>query len=199
LAAVAGVLLQAPAHANSIAFTFQDPPVGTISTQGNDGFRFQPNSDIRVTALGYYDRDQDGLALTHAVGIFDVATQTLLASTNVGPGAALDGLFRYSPIVALYLTAGQSYMVVGFHPGSATDDLAAQNPAGFAIAPELTYGGYFLNFDPNLSFVDTADNTQFFGPNFQFEVPEPGSGACIVLAALVALGLRMKASNRAPG
>ena len=144
---------------------------------GNDGFQFQPNVDILVTALGYYDRDQEGLALTHAVGIYDVSSQSLLATTTVGPGSTLDGLFRYTAIDPLSLRQGRSYMVVGFHPGSLTQDLAAANPAGVLAASDLTYQGYFLNFDAALSFPTTAGGpSPFFGPNFKFAVDSDGDG-----------------------
>lgn len=177
------------AQAATIAFAFNDPSSGAASAQGNDGFRFQPTAAIQVTSLGYYDRNQDGLTLNHQVGIYDFLTQTLLASTTVGAGSTLDGLFRYNAITPLTLNAGQSYMVVGFHPGSTTQDLAASNPTGFTTAAPLTYQGYFLNYNSSLSFPTTNGSGTFFGPNFQFQpadaaVPEPSTFALfgIVLA-----------------
>jgi hypothetical protein len=193
-----------PAPADSIAFTFPDPPVGTPSAQGNDGFQFQPTFPILVTALGYYNRAHPAdLTLNHPVGIFDVATQALLTSTTVGPGSTLDGNFRYNAIAPLALIAGQSYMVVGFHPGSATQDLAAATPPGLTIAPEITFQGYFLNFNSSLTFPTTnGGNTRFFGPNFQFQViPEPTSLALFGLGAvgLLSYGWRWRKQARFKG
>src|SRR5438477_5121286 len=83
----------------AIAFTFPDPATGQSSVTGNDGFRFTPTVEIVITALGYYDRDQNGLTLDHGVAIFDVATQLPLEMTTVGPGTNnLVDLFQYVPI-----------------------------------------------------------------------------------------------------
>ena len=165
------------ARADIAAFTFQDPVSGTVSVTGNDGFKFQPNVDILVTALGYYDRDQDGLALTHPIAIFDADSQSLLATTTVGLGSSLDGSFRYSLITPLLLQQGQSYMVVGFHPGSLTQDLAAENPTGVTTATEITYQGYFFSYDTALSYPAMSGGSgTFFGPSFRFAIDADGDG-----------------------
>jgi len=75
------------------AFHFTDPPAGQVSVQGNDAFEFTPTQNLLVTALGYYDRNQDGLALQHQVAIYAVATDTQLAVATLGPLPATNGGF----------------------------------------------------------------------------------------------------------
>lgn len=203
--AVGLLLLSAaqPVRAGIIAFTFPDPREGPASVTGNDGFQFQPTLPIQVTSLGYYDRFQDGLTLIHPVAIFDVATKTILAVTDVGPGSTLEGLFRYNAIAPLSLNVGQSYMVVGFHPGSDTDDFAAYNPAGLTIAPQLKYEGYWLNFFSSLILPHHDDSpNMFFGPNFQFQerqviIPEPTSLTLLGIGTLGLVGYNWRRQRRA--
>jgi hypothetical protein len=184
----------------STAFTFPDPATGTSSAVGTDGFEFQPGMDILVTALGYYDRNQDGLTLNHQVAIYDVASNAQLVLTTIGPssGSFLSGLFQYNTISPLRLQAGKSYIVAGFHPGSGSggNDLAADfNPAtAVTIAAGLTYLGYFYSFNGSLTLPATAGSPEmFFGPNFQFQaVPEPSTTVFFVVGGLtlIALGHR---------
>src|SRR5215471_16771804 len=99
LALLGGAVLSRPLSAGT-AFLFPDPANGTAASTGTDGFEFQPNTDILVTALGYYDRDQDGLSLRHQLAIYDMSTGNQLASTAVGNGSGgyLLGLFQYNDI-----------------------------------------------------------------------------------------------------
>jgi hypothetical protein len=179
----------------STAFLFPDPATGTSSAVGTDGFEFRPDTDILVTALGYYDRNQDGLTLAHPVAIYDMNSGSQLALTIVGPGSgsSLLGLFQYKTISPLRLQAGKSYMVAGFHPGSGGNDLAADfNPAtAVTIASGLTYQGYFYSFNSSLTLPATAGSPEmFFGPNFQFQaVPEPSTTVFFAVGGLALIAL----------
>jgi hypothetical protein len=197
LAVVASLLWIGQSVTASTAYSFPDPFSGTVSVTGNDGFGFQANIDIYVTALGYYDRDQDGLTLLHPVAIYeyDDLAITQLMMTTVGPGSFLSGLFRYNSITPFLLLAGHNYMVVGHHPGSDTEDFAANSPVPVSVASEILYQGYRFNFDSTLTFpTSNGDPATFFGPNFQFEaVPEPstfallGAGFILLLVGLYRL------------
>jgi hypothetical protein len=178
----------------STAFIFPDPATGTSSAVGTDGFEFQPGTDILVTALGYYDRNQDGLTLAHPVAIYDMNSGSQLALTIVGPGSgsSLLGLFQYKTISPLRLQAGKSYMVAGFHPGSGGDLAADFNPAtAVTIAAGLTYQGYFYSFNGSLTLPTTAGGSEmFFGPNFQFQdVPEPSTTVFFAFGGLALIAL----------
>src|SRR5205814_8231350 len=64
-------------------------------TQGSYslGWRFTANTNAEVTALGFYDDQKNGLTGNHPVGIYDVQTRQLVASTTVLPSDPLTGFF----------------------------------------------------------------------------------------------------------
>jgi hypothetical protein len=134
------------------------------------GYEFTVGSNnITVDQLGYYDQDKDGLVSSHDVGIFDVNTQNLLASTSVNTTHTLDGFFRYSALsTPLTLQAGQTYRIAGTN-GS---DLITLNTIGFTVNPAIQYNGGLPTggspFGP-LSYPNqsvSSVNNGFFGPNF---------------------------------
>jgi hypothetical protein len=93
-----------------MAVSYAQPP-GLPSphaiTVGTVGWKFKPTVDIKVTQLGCFDVYQDGLALSHRVGIFDGHTGRLMASVTVHPKSTLDGAFRWESLRApLVLKAG---------------------------------------------------------------------------------------------
>lgn len=179
-----------PAQAQTTAFSFTDPASGAMSRTFTDGFRFTPTVSILVTSLGYYDRDQNGLTLNHPVAMYATATQSQLALVTAGSTATLNGLFRYVPITPLLLTAGTSYTVAGFHPGSTTEDFLAVNVSDFTAAAPLTYQGYFVNSNTALAFPASTAAIEFVGPNFRFTtVPEPGAFAMLTSAVFCTGGL----------
>jgi hypothetical protein len=200
--ALAAMVLGAAAKlpATTIAFTFVNPPTGTTSSLGNDGFRFTPNVTIWVTALGYYDRNQDGLTLQHPVAIFDLTTTNQVAAATAGPGSTLSGLFRYTAITPVRLTAGRQYIVVGHHPGSNTEDLAAYLSQAPTSGSGITYQGYYYDYGATIDLPTTNGgfSTPFFGPNFQFDaVPEPAAFYVVPpgLALLIIVGRRRRGSG----
>jgi hypothetical protein len=180
LAVVLSLTLTTSTQAQTSAFFFDDPlivcpgdPNDTVchanSVRGTDGFKFRPSADIQITDLGYYDRDQDGVMLVHPVGIFDFDTRDELARVDIDATSFLDGLFRYSPIAPLTLTAGRSYLVAGFHPGSTTEDFAANTPANLMTAAEIDLQEYFFDETSDLRFpTESYDPFRFFGPNFRY-------------------------------
>src|SRR5215212_4938360 len=50
-----------------------------------------------ITSLGFYDHNQDGIATSYQLGLWD-ASQNLLATTTVTPSSPLTGDFRYAAI-----------------------------------------------------------------------------------------------------
>src|SRR6187455_3070970 len=50
-----------------------------------------------ITSLGFYDHNQDGIATSYQLGLWD-ASQNLLATATVTPSSPLTGDFRYAAI-----------------------------------------------------------------------------------------------------
>src|SRR4051812_16658305 len=50
-----------------------------------------------ITSLGFYDHNQDGIATSYQLGLWD-ASQNLLATATVTPASPLTGDFRYAAI-----------------------------------------------------------------------------------------------------
>src|SRR5438045_2589426 len=88
----------------AIFFSDNDCPFTT-------GFRFHPESDVKVTALGAFDYLGDGLATPHQVAIWSANGGKLLATATVTSGTTspLLGAFRYATISDLSLTANTEY------------------------------------------------------------------------------------------
>jgi len=168
--------LVSAAAADTAMFSF-DPPAAAVATAGGtDGFRFQPNVDIEVTSLGYYDHNQDGFeGAIHPVAIYDFATRARLVRVVVDNLGTVDGLFRYAAISPLKLNAGQSYVVAGFT--TPRNNHAAEIPLeDLTTDSHITYQGY--RFDIDVSDVvfptETFSTVPFFGPNLLFRTLSAG-------------------------
>jgi hypothetical protein len=176
-----GVLLTAtlasPVAADTAMFDFPAPATASSTERGTDGFRFTPNVNIEVTALGYYDHNQDGFTSGfHPVAIYDFVTKVQLAKVSVQSTSPLDGLFRYAEIEPLALAGGTSYVLAGYT--SPQNNSNAENPAGLTTASEITFQGYrFAVGGSDVSFPNETFGDPFFGPNLLFRtesVTQPG-------------------------
>ncbi len=152
------------------------------------GYEFMANSNITVTALGYFV--DTTLTESHDVGLYDMTTQTLLASTTIVNGDTMVANFAYSAIAPVMLTAGDDYAIVGT---SGFNDKYAFDPTSFSTDPRISFVQSAYNpFNGNtLSFPDVFDPTVtgYFGPNFMIApsgiVPEPST---LTLGGLAVLG-----------
>ena len=170
------------AQADTIAFS----PTLSLngSGVGNDGFFFTPATAISVTSLGYVDC---GFSVGHDVGLYNVSTSTLLASTTVTGVSTLDSGFYYNLIAPVALTAGDEYAVVG------TQVPADSNwtVGSMVVAPEITFDGYEYDYNPTLDLPAIPYATAYFGPNFQYTTiapaPEPATMTIMIAGALLLL------------
>ena len=175
------------AKADTVAITVTGLGSGFNYTQGTYllGFEFQVNSSaITITQLGFYDSNANGAAETFEdspVGVYDITTHTLLASTTVTASDPLTGFFRYAALSnPITLNTTDTYAIAGISgdnyytadvPLSATTvqvnaAINYVNPAycscnisGFGESSSLVEPGYF-----------PAGSGLYgdFGPNFQF-------------------------------
>ncbi|MGO8836034.1 MAG: hypothetical protein ACLQAH_05520 [Limisphaerales bacterium] len=189
------------AKADTIAFT---PPVlnsfGGEPT-GNDGEFFTPTISIWVTALGYVS---PGSSVGNEVGLYNVSTTTLLASTTITSSLTLSGSFLYQTIVPVLLTAGNEYAVSGLYTAG-DGAIGYTADSGVGAAPEITFDGYEYDSNSSLDLPTISYTPPIFGPNFEYvPVPEPTMMKIIIVGALLLLPfkantLRMPRSSATPG
>jgi len=189
------------AKADTIAFT---PPVlnsfGGEPT-GNDGEFFTPTISIWVTALGYVS---PGSSVGNEVGLYNVSTTTLLASTTITSSSTLSGSFLYQTITPVLLTAGNEYAVSGLYTAG-DGAIGYTADSGIGAAPEITFDGYEYDSNSSLDLPTISYTPPIFGPNFEYvPVPEPTMMKIIIVGALLLLPfkagtLRMPRSSATPG
>lgn len=109
-------------------------------TQGSYtlGWRFTAKTNARVIALGFYDDLKNGLTQSHPVGIYDVQTRALVASTIVLPSDPLTGFFRYHSITPVTLVAGRDYYAMAL---TLTEHYAV-HVATLNVSPQITFVGF---------------------------------------------------------
>ena len=135
------------------------PPEKAI-TAGTVGWKFTPRVDIKITALGCYDADQDGLELGHRVGMFKGHPERLLASVTVRPKSTLDGAFRWESLKApLVLKAGEAYLV-------GTADRQQVERFNMESTCETLYEGEG-QWAPQIAFGGLRSSYRFGGPAFR--------------------------------
>ena len=121
---------------------------GTLLFDRNNtfGWRFTPNTDIDITALGFFDATSlpsgtgAGLTQAHDVGIYRVSDQVLVASTTIPAGLVgdLNAKFRYVTLpTPVRLAGGLTYLMAGFALSLSPDPAAAAS--NWAMAPGIVY------------------------------------------------------------
>ena len=112
------------------------PLVGRVTV----GWEFTAQSDLWVSELGFFDLGQDGLNISHDVGIWDQDQQLIVSATvSYGTAAQLIGEYRYASVAPVVLASGQTFVI------GATVPIPLSLPAGFV--PDL-YPNDTLHIDP---------------------------------------------------
>ena len=182
---LAASLAAAPALA-APAITFTGGEATNDFPNRTQGYDFTVNSQITITALGFWDQGGDGLNQSHQVGIWSGDGSTLLISAIVPGGTAgtLDSGFRFVSITPFVLNAG-TYLAGAFN-GNNSDAIIRFTNA--TTIPEITLGStrYDTSFSGVFSVPDGVQGSGFddgyFGPNFMIgnAVPEPASWAMMI-------------------
>jgi hypothetical protein len=169
-------------RADTIAFT---PPVLNSfagEPTGNDGLFFTPTISMWVTALGYV---KPGSSTGDRVGLYNVSTTALLASTTITTSSTLSGNFLYNTIAPVLLTAGNQYAVSGLYlAGNGAVGYTANS--GVGAAPAITFNGYKYDSNGSLDLPTISYTPPIFGPNFEYvPAPEPMTMMIIITGALL--------------
>lgn len=183
-----------PAHAQENGVTVLTASDTGTSSQTR-GWQFTTANDITITALGYFDLNGDGLAVSHEVGIWDNGG-TLLVSATVSAGVVdpLFGGFRFNSNLTGTVNLAAGTYVVGGLSNSADPNARSLTPADVLFGTGITNledrtngtGGVF-SFPATPGGFDIG----YFGGNFRFTTngnssaaPEPASLALVTLAGM---------------
>lgn len=174
-----------------------DWTIGTPFTVGSSG--------KTITSLGYFDKDGDGLASAHMVGIYTLG-QTLLGSVEVpaGTSAPYHNNSRWAALGSpITLSANTTYMLAARMPGDSAitgSQFQATIGSGYSLGG-AGLSGYSYNFSAGFNYPNSsAGGSYLYGPNFEAgaEAPEPGQLAMmsvVILGAGGAAWRRWKAST----
>ncbi len=131
--------------------SYNNATPGILGTNGGRvvGQSFTATTSVTLNSLGFIDLNNtnpvgggssDGLLGSYQVGIWNATTEQLLASTTVTTDSTLINGFRYSPIPATTLSAGEHFVIGALLPANLQDY-------------------YLIN-------TVSVDSSQFSGPGF---------------------------------
>jgi hypothetical protein len=182
------LLVSVPAMAtNAVASFTGGSTFPVFSSDETVGWAFSTAKHIAVTALGWNVtvNGPNGSSSSHQVGIWN-SGGTLLGSATVTAGSATDGIWRFTGVSPIALSAGQYF--IGGRDTSADGDRYVTSVSNLTLAAGLTFLGSAVSpngsgfaFPANINSITTGGR---FGPNFQFKaagaIPEPASWAMLI-------------------
>ncbi|MEX0746005.1 MAG: DUF4082 domain-containing protein [Phycisphaeraceae bacterium] len=176
------------------AMLFTDP--GGTNWRDHPGavglsFTVTGGNDLTVTALGFIDQDEDGLAQDHRVGLWD-SSGSLVGEVTVasGIGATLIDGFRYVDLAGpVTLTLGQSYTIGAETFDGTGADLFRDDGTSATLGAEIGSPAALYRETYNRPEYEHP-GTGFVAPNMVYApVPEPAS---LTLAGLGGLALLVR-------
>ena len=182
----------------------------TVTAAGNDqiyGWFFDiGGSGVNVTALGVSDYDNNGLSVSHDVGIYRVSDLTLLASATVPAGLGTTPLsgFRYGTLSSAISLAPGSYVIIMTMPADNGDrQVYFADGGSVTTASPVTYVNSTISAGSALAYPPPGCTGCFkegvFGPNFRFVVPTTGvpePSAALWTASSVAVAALLRRRRR---
>jgi uncharacterized protein DUF4082 len=194
-------LIAVAAIATSAQAEFGVKVTGNGSTNNGSwtlGYQFTVGAvPIRVSDLGYFDSDQNGLVSSHQVGLWKM-DGTLLTSAIVDNASPLNSFFRWKSISPILLNANTAYKVAGT---TGTDDYSWEN-SGFGVGAGITYNsdayvaGSFAF--PASTDMRTPANPAYFGGNIAYTLVPECSTLGLTALALWSLGFRRSYGSPRP-
>ena len=116
---------------NSSSYTIPGPVLRT------HGWEFTVTEDLAVVGLGIFDLDDDGLYLSHEIGIWHSGELVLSTTVPAGTETILIDQFRYIETDPFWLTAGETYVIGNTTVGDRF--VGNDNLARITTLPSITY------------------------------------------------------------
>ena len=112
------------------------PLIGSVTV----GWEFTAEADLWISELGFFDLGQDGLNISHDVGIWDQDHNLLVSATVcAGTAAPVIGEYRYASVAPVQLEAGHTFVI------GATAPISMSRPPAFVTD---MYPNDTLHIDP---------------------------------------------------
>ena len=111
---------------------------GTPAANSCHGWVFTVNQAISVTHLGLYDGSNNGMEISHPIGVFRLSDSVLLTSGTISAGTGnvlLDG-FRYVDTPDVTLAVGETY-VISYYSATDSTDLVFTAVSGLSVKPAI--------------------------------------------------------------
>lgn len=173
----------------AVAVGNQGLPIAFSQFDVSQGWRFNIDVPIQVTALGLMDANLDGFQAEHAIGIFKSDGSSIVSSVlEAGDVHPLVNKFRYVSIQSLdpiILSPGEDYTIGYFSPAWAMLDSFVIWNGTHTMHPAINQvGGSFHHIGDTFVMPDEGGSGQCFGPNFQFTIVPAAHSIGVMLLAL---------------
>jgi len=144
----------------------------TLASNRTYGWEFSVTEDIAVAGLGIFDLDDDGLYLSHEIGIWHSGELVLSATVPAGTETLLIDQFRYVDTDPFWLASGETYVIGDC--GLGDPYVGNDGSASITTIPSITYERTLFSPSGSGFTLPTLVQDEFylFGPNF-LVIPEP--------------------------
>jgi len=153
-------------------------------TDRTRGWEFTVTEDLSIAGLGIFDLDDDGLYLSHEIGMWHDGELISSATIPAGTDTLLVDDFRYVEIDPFWLEDGETYVIGNKTFGDPF--VGASNDDMISMLPFITYERTMISEDGSGFSLPTLEIDSFYriGPNFLI-IPEPTTLAMLVAGLML--------------
>ena len=140
-------------------------------TDRTRGWEFTVTEDLSIAGLGIFDLDDDGLYLSHEIGMWHDGDLVYSTTIPAGTEGVLIDQFRYIETDPFQLTAGETYVIGNTTVGDPF--VGNDNLVRITTLPSITFERTLISPSGSGFSLPTSEQEFYlFGPNF-LVIPEP--------------------------